>query len=205
VPIGSNGNVWTVQSGVPVWTTPSASSGRAQLLLTTLGLVSENVRAAVLTTSAPLTSQQITCGLLPLANGDVITNVVVDISTAAAGTAPTLIRLGIADKTGKILAVTADVHADAQWTSTGFKQFPLTSPLTIGTSDSYFACILENGAFGTTALRLVETGAPGTNYGVIGSGTAPWMWMNGQTDLPAVNSSMTLITGGNIVPWFGVN
>lgn len=205
--IGSNGNVLTVVSGAPAWASPSSSAvTRQQTLLTALGIISEPYRLAGVTGTGAITSQQITCALIGLLSADVVTNIVVCLSTAGVGTAPTLIRLGLATTSGTILAVTADVHASSAFTSTGFAVIPLTSPYTVTSTAGYYACILENGAFGTTPMALYGTATAAAQVAFsLSSNPTPYASQNSQSDLPGVSSSMTLGGGATHLPWIGVS
>jgi hypothetical protein len=118
------------------------------------------------------------------------------LNVQAAGTAPTTARAGIADSTGKILALSGNVNAAANWVA-GASTFPFASPYTILADGGYYACMLVNGSWGTTQpTALRGAGASGT-FGALGSAMLVYGIQTGQTDLPSVGSSMTLSAGGN--------
>lgn len=145
-------------------------------------------------------------GLIGLVSGDVVSNIIVAAAVAGAGAAPTLIRVGLADKTGKILGISADVHADAQWTSGGLVIEPLSSPVTIAVTDVYYPVFLKVGAFGTTDLALARGPSFSASIaGALGSGPRLSPVQTGLADLPAVGSSLAFSgTSGNPF-WFAVS
>ena len=139
-----------------------------------------------------------------LRSGDVVTNMIASVTTAAAGAVPTLIRMGIADSTGKMLAVTADLKSDAQWTAQQEAVFPLSAQLTIPAEGLYYLCIIEVGAFGGTPLQLRRFGTAGI-ITAVGTGKLISAAQSGLTDLPAVNSSLVLVTAGYDAFYMGCN
>jgi hypothetical protein len=171
---------------------------RQQAMCNALGITSENYRATVANNSGAFPSQRIQGSLLGLCAGDVVTNLVFAVAVAAAGTAPTLIRCGLLDKTGKVLAVTADLSASAIWTTANaYAVAPLSAPYTVPATDGYYVASVQNGTFGTTNLAvLIWTVTAGFDT-AIGSGVPVGFNQDSQTDLPAVNSSVTMTVGGN--------
>lgn len=180
---------------------PRAS--RDQLVATARGLVSQSWDLANNNTATTLSTQTIRGSLLGLWGGDVVTNIVVCVGTASGGTAPTLVRLGLLDKTGKVLATTADVHATA--ITVGFQAFALTAAYTAPTTDAYYAAMVINGVWGTTQPQFIIGNSGVTAPGkALGSNPRRAFDQTSQTDLPAVNSSVTPADAGQQL-WFGVS
>lgn len=190
------------------------SVGAAQLVSSQvnrdgLRLQGENVLvepfpALASTVGSSLTSGTIYALAVGLRAGDVLTNLFTNVVVAGSGTAPTLIRQGVADSNRVIRALTADTHADAQWLSTGITSFPLSAAYTAPADGLYYLCIIQVGAFGTTALNIrkctVPIGLPAVAGGVVISGN-----QNGQTDLPTVGNAMTLATSSTNSLWLAAN
>jgi hypothetical protein len=137
--------------------------------------------------------------------GDVLTNMLANVTTAGVGTTPTLIRQGVADSTGKVLAVTATSQASAVWTTgNAVASVALTAPLTLPSDGLYYLCMIEVGAFGTTPMQLRKIGNP-ANIGAVPGFPRPMAAQTGQADLPAVNSSITLGSSSAEPFWFAGN
>jgi hypothetical protein len=132
--------------------------------------------------------------LLGLRGGTTVTGVVLRNLTAAVGTNPTTARFGIADNTGKVLAIGGNANAAAGWAA-GALQFAFTAPYTTLADGGYFACFVVNGTWGSTqpALIRAQNNVAGP-LAAIGSNTIPGFSWTGQTDLPAVSSSLTITT-----------
>lgn len=180
--------------------TAGAATGlaaRQQVMSTALGIISENYRVSVANNTGAFPSQRIQGSLLGLCAGDVVTNLVFAVGVAAAGTAPTLLRCALLDKTGKVLVRTNDLSASAIWTSVGYAVAPLTAPYTVPATDGYYVVALENGAFGTTNVAVYIWVVTASLDVAIGSGVPLGFNQDAQTDLPAVGSSVTMTVGGN--------
>lgn len=135
------------------------------------------------------------CGMAVYATaGATLTGIKTAIATAAAGTSPTTARFGVADNTGKILAVSANVNAAASW-PTGIAAFPFSAPIAAAYSGVYILCFIVNGTWGSTQPTTYAVSS-GSAAGLIADGANPppsFQW-TAQTDLPAVNSSLTMTT-----------
>ena len=170
---------------------------RPQIALTAEGLITEcESSLSGEANSAPI-SQTIYGAVVGLRGGDVITGILLRNSTAAAGTSPTTARAGIADSTGTILALSANVNAAANW-PVGAVPLALTAAYTILADGAYYLCWVVNGAWGTTQptpMLLSSLGASTTAYSTF---VAPAFNWTGQTDLPAVGSSLTLTSSGRV-------
>ncbi len=166
-----------------------------------LGLCAESTPLSQFIAGAALTSQQVQGVCVGLRAGAVVTNLATCLTVAASGTAPTHMRMGIADSTGKILGVTADTTAAASWTI-GVVSLALSASLTIPTSGLYIVCLVQNGAFSVTQpsfARVVAVDA--SQNAAIGSNPPRAFQWAGQTDLPAVNSSVTLTAASTFTFW----
>lgn len=175
----------------------TAIQTRQSVALAAAGLISENYSYEMVSSGNAPTAGSIYGFLLGLLAGDLVTNIVVPVVTAGAGTAPTLIRLGLADPSGVVRAVTADLHASSLWTTANtLVACPLSSPLTVSTTGGWRVLLLQVGSWGTTALALGRTTAfsagaltvqPGGGIRRLGT------YGTGATDLPAVGSSLAAV------------
>lgn len=128
--------------------------------------------------------------------GATITGIKMRNTVAAAGTSPTIARFGLADNTGKMLALSANVNAAANFPS-GVIAVPLTAPFTLGYSGVYFPCYVVNGSWGTTQPTPGLIGSSSGGWDVAdGTNPPPSFIWSGQTDLPAVGSSLTITGSG---------
>lgn len=140
--------------------------------------------------AAVAATQTVYGGAVYLYAGEVVTNVNVCVTTAAAGTAPTGLYLGVWDSgTPTCLAATANLASDGRWTSTGWKANALSAPLTIGTTGVYYLALLENGVFGTTPIQFASANATAALGGPIGSGAR--LWCSLKTSATAMAASDT--------------
>lgn len=176
-------------------TTSQPTKDRTQLAATAAGIISENFGLAAAGQASAPTSQVVWGWLLGLRAGDVVTGLQVRLVVAAAGTAPTTARFGLADSTGKIVALSGNVGAAASWVA-GPSAFAFTTSYTVPADGGYYGCFVVNGVWGTTQPTVVLcqalTGATSTAFG---SSAPPGFKWTAQTDLPGVGSSLTLTTG----------
>lgn len=190
---------------------PSGATGspsRAQNAIVSRGLLTEAYpMAAALNALSALTAGQITMALAGLSNGagDVVTNIVVCIGTAAVGTAPTMMKLAIVKKDGTVLAATANVNSDAKWLSTGYKAFALSSPYTVPADDGYYLAVLQVGAFGTTQPQLIRVGS-NQAAGVTQLGSGTFIYASGGTGQTDITGTLSVNSAGSGVSfWLGAN
>lgn len=170
----------------------AAAAVSASPLAVALGVQFEPFPAACANNqSAPVT--QIAYGVAVYATaGAVITGVKIRNGVAAAGTLPTTARFGLADNTGKILALSGNVNALASW-ATGVCPMAFTALFTLTYSGVYLPCFVVNGTWGTTQPTPNET-AVTTAIAMVADGVNPpvnFQW-TGQTDLPLAGASLTL-------------
>jgi len=182
----------------------SSMVNRDGIRRTGLNILAEPFHAAVASSNAVLAGGVAYAMAVGLRAGDVLTNMFTNVITAGAGTAPTLIRQGVCDSAGVMLAVTAQSQASAQWTATGTSTIALTAPLTIAADGLYFLCIIEVGAFGTTPLQLRKCGSGGVVPAVAGGALIAGA-QTGLTDLPAVSSSLVLGSASSGHWWLAAN
>jgi hypothetical protein len=140
---------------------------------------------------------------LALRKGQSISNLLFQVTTGGAGTVPTSITCGLADSTGKIVALSGELKASAIWTpaaGSGLAVAPLTASYTAPADGLYYVVFLQVGAWGTTQMVLgkgVNNVAPGgIGTTVFGTGGT-----TGQAALPAVASSIV----GGIVTTNGID
>jgi len=199
------GNGITLSGTNPI-TIASTASSRDQNRLAAMGLTGQT--SDIFFTSTPagtaLTSQSMYGTLLGVQAGDVITNLFVYTATAGVGTPPTGIYLALYDLSNNHLADTGNVAASTNWTATpSLYSFALTSPYTVTTSGAIYAAVLENGAFGTTALTLGHGDvSPPAQWRLDASHPRAIVIQGGQTTPPATAAWSFTTSGGY---WFGWN
>lgn len=166
-----------------------------------LGLIAENWDPVGATAATAPATQVVYGDSFGFAVGTVITGIVLRCGVSAAGTLPTTARVGIADSTGKILAISGNVNALANW-AVGPNKIPFAAPYTILADGTYYLCFVVNGTWGTTQpTPLRVTGGLGAALVAISGKAIPAFQWSGQTDLPAVGSSLTMTTG-SAVPYY---
>jgi hypothetical protein len=153
--------------------------------------------------SKSLATQKIYAGLIPLLNGDTITNIHVFIVTAGSGTAPTAINVGLFNSSGTLLQGSGDVKTSFN-SGTGFKTLALSATYGITVDGGYYIGVWQNGAFGVTQPAVlansVGTAAQGSS--------APGSGIPAYADATGLVSFGTFTPGalsGNQVCWFGVS
>lgn len=144
------------------------------------------------TVPGTLASQYLFGAVLGLVSGDVITNIICNVTTAASGTTPTLIKLGLCNSTGTVLGTTANLAADSRWTSTGWKTCALSSTVTISATGLYYALLLKNGTFGTTDLSCLYA-VPSDVQTQLGSGYVSI----GHSPVTDIGTSVTVSNDGS--------
>lgn len=185
------------------WQQPDAQlTVRTQNALSAAGAISESWHPSANVASFALTSGTIYRSLLGVNIGDVITNVGFHLIVAAAGAAPsgagTGVFAGIASSAGVMLAVTADVKADAQWTATAGAEivFPLTGSYRVQSNTGIYVVVLQSGSWAVTQPQLAR---PGSVSWIPFSGRIT-RWGTGgtaQTALPAVGAALPTLANSS--------
>jgi hypothetical protein len=166
------------------------------LLSTGQGVLSETFPSGTITNNSVPTSQTIYLGLVALRAGQTVAKVGVHVQTAGSGTAPTLIKVGLADTSGKLLAQSANLASDSGFTATGKPAFALASSYQVPADGSYYLVFLKNGTFSVTDVQIGRNQAIASVCAAVGSGARNFaVGGTGQTDLPANGSSVTLAAG----------
>lgn len=149
-----------------------------------------------------LTSQKLFFTAIPLRAGDVVTNFVVNVVTAATGAVPSTIKIALFNSDGSSrLAVTGNLASDAKWTSTGYKSFAASSPATVTTTGLYLVAILKDGVFAGVDVQVGTMSAVASaSSGALG--VFPWGF--GGTGLTDIGSTFTPAPGTG-PPWFGLS
>lgn len=182
-------------------TTKTSPKSRDDIERTGLGYISWNFKVDLCTTTGSLTSQTIFAVGVPYRAGDVVTNLAWQISTAAAGTAPTSAIMGISDGV-TMLAQTADVKASTSWASTGPQVFALSAAYVIPADGIYYHVAWVNGTWGTTQPAVGRSGATAPsfnskfNYATLGTS---------QSSFPANAAAVTLSGSGSPLPFFAAS
>lgn len=142
--------------------------------------------------------------------GAVITGVKIRNAVAAAGTLPTTVRFGLADNTGKILALSGNANSLAAW-ATGVCPFTLTTDggttkYVTTYSGIYYPCFVINGVWGTTQPTPILASIGGATAAATADGSNPipvFIWSS-QADLPAVGSSLTMSGASQNIYWLAL-
>lgn len=166
---------------------------RADLLAAGQGLLGENYDRQNARVGIAVTSGTIYVAGVGLRAGDVVTNVVVDIP-ATAGSGITANKVGVYDKTGARVAISADLGTS--WQSIGVKVNALSSAYTVSLSDMYYLAFIV--VFSTTAAQPIGANQSGLGAGA-GAGARNYALQAGQSDLI---SNLTLANSANAY-WMG--
>lgn len=168
---------------------------RNQIETTAAGVISAPFHATVASTATAPATQVVYGVLIGLRAGDVVTGLLMRNQVAAAGTLPTTARAGLADSTGKILALSGNVNALASWAA-GPNAWAFTAPYTVPSDGGYFACFVVNGTWGSTQpTPILVTNVGAAALTAFGTAPPPNFTWTGQTDLPAAGASLTITTG----------
>ena len=168
-----------------------------RLLAEGQGYIGETFPRTLAQGNSVMTDGTIAATLIPLRRGDLVTNIIVGVTTNAA--VATLVKVALYSKTGSRLAVSADVDTDfnAGTTPRGVI-VPLTTPYAVQDDDVFYLAFLAVG--GTPPQLLKGVNLAGHNFAV-GSGVRPAAQIaaGGQTDMPSSGSINALSNP----PWFG--
>lgn len=156
---------------------PTLTGYRAELAAE--GLVSETYSRKARGLAGAPTNGVIYYCMAPFFKGDVVTNISVVITTASS--AATLAKLGLYDKTGTRLGLTATAHASFN-AAAGLYTVALTAPFTITATDGYYLAFITVGGTAPNVLGQAVALTAGANAAV-GSAKSPLGIQTGQTDL----------------------
>lgn len=183
----------------------ASQPAQADLLAQALGVKCQPFNPSLASSGTAPSSQTVFGTAVYGLAGMAITGVKIRNNVAAAGTLPTTVRFGIADATGKMLALSGNLNAIANW-GTGVCPMPFTSVYTLPVSALYFPCFVVNGTWGTTQPTplFANTGTQNAVIAADGSNPPPQFTWGGQTDLPAVGSSLTLTGANRVAYWLAL-
>lgn len=170
---------------------------RNQLRATACGYISETAPLVGVSSTVALSAQGVRATSLGLRAGDVVTNIIVCVQTAAAGTAG-VVTVGFYSAASALLASSADVQAS--FTSTGQKTLAVSTPYTVPADGLFYAAILMSTAYGTTQPAIMSAGGAGGSVALAGK-SRPWWLHGGQASLP--NPATPGDTSA--APWFAVS
>lgn len=166
-----------------VLSTPSTVADREDILAAALGIGGESEfpkNAAQIGTG----SQVLTARLLGFRVGDVINNVIVWVSQAATGAAPTGIYAAVYNNTAR-LAISGNEKSNAIFTTTGAAVIPLAASYTVTANAGLYLAFVQDGPFGGTNLNLTRDGNNSYLTGAIGSGLPRFVTQSGQASPPS--------------------
>lgn len=168
-------------------------------MLRTWGVYDETFDSSAGTGGTALAAGRLYHGLLGLNPGDLVGNIVAGVTVAGAGAPPTLIKFGIADALGVILAVTGNVNADAQLlVANAFAKFPLTAAYPIKIGSGYQMVALAVGTWATTQATFHSRSVAAPGVGPIGAGVKKFGNTSGtgNTDLVVGNTLPVTVQPG---------
>lgn len=161
-----------------------------------LGIITEPYPVGSASGTTALGTQQLLFDAVALIAGQVVTNV--GWFQSVAGSGLTLLKTALADKTGKILAVSADSSA-SPGSANSYVALAMGSAYTVLTDDVYYLCLLPVGTTPPTVARGLN--ATGSGDHVPGSTIIRSGVLTAQTDFPAVGSSFSVATKGSFWPY----
>jgi hypothetical protein len=196
--LAAGANLTYTQEGrtdIAVWHVPYISQ-REQLFREKQGIKGESFPRICGSASTPLTGQVVYLAGIALMAGDVVTNILVNISGGGTGTS--LSKLGIYDVNGTRKGITAD--QGSVWNAPGGYVVPLLTPYTVAASGTHYLAIVVN-ASGTKPSLIVGNPTAFAAY-PMGSGNLPFATdaTTGRTDLPA---SVTITQASGLGIWLG--
>jgi hypothetical protein len=194
-------HVWT-QTGVQQAVTPRVVQRNLQMGVATEWTYDPYASAANLGSLAP-TSQSVYGVMAGFNAGDTVTNIWMILQTAAAGTAPTHMYLGLYAANGAQLAITADVASSSSWKGTLQPiGFALASPYTFTAPQGAYIVVWQDGSFGTTQ-PILHTQPVDQNAHII-SGLSYYysVIQTSQASMPAP-ATWTSLGGGTLEFIFG--
>lgn len=164
------------------------------------GLLSEPYALAQVNAGRTMPTQALLGVLQPVLFGTTVSGVAVCIQTAAAGTLPTGVFVGLYDLTGVQLAVSADVKALANWNTTGLFSFAFSTPWVVTADGAAYACILKNGVYGTTEPQIATMTAVVGSGQKLGANAAGGVTQAGQATMP----TPAVFAANDSYPWLAL-
>lgn len=159
-----------------------------------LGVKFEPFPAICLQQTLAPNTQQLFGSAVWVRGGTTLTGVKFRCGVAAAGTLPTTARFGIADSSGKMLAISGNVNALANWAA-GANSIPFAATYVPPADGILFPCFVVNGTWGSTQPTMaVIFSAATAAFNADGSYPPLAFSWTGQTDLPVVGASVTMNT-----------
>jgi hypothetical protein len=187
----------TVPASASVFTgkpSPSIGAGVAR------GLLAEAFPLAMVNASRTLATQALLGVLIPVSAGMTVSGVACCVETAAAGTLPTGVFVGLTDLAGVRLATSADVKALANWNATGLFSFAFSTAYSPAVDGAVYACIVKNGVYGTTEPKIAcMTAVTGTGA-ALGSNSPGAATFAAQTTVPTTATW----TANDSYPWLAL-
>lgn len=169
----------------------------AQVAATALGHLSETGPISEGGATVALVAQALRGTGLGLRAGELVTNIIVCVNVAAAGTAG-VVNVGLYSSAYGKLASTGDVNTS--FTAIGQVAIALTTPYTATVEDVFYPVVLMTTAFGTTQPSLVGSGQTGGSVALVGKPKPFWLQAT-QSSLPTTATPAD--TGAAI--WFAVS
>jgi hypothetical protein len=187
---------------------PRTTVAPENLYLPGEGIIAESYSRLAPTTANAWQTGDISVTRIGLRQGALVTNCLTAIITAAAGTAPTLLKMALLDRNFVVLGQSANLASDPLWTSQGTKQVALTAPLTVPSDNLYYVASLLVGSFGTTQPQFARIASANANiWNALPGGFSVALGTgSGKTDFPANGTAVTGLTfAGGLGWWAGVN
>lgn len=169
-------------------------------LVTAQGLLGQNYDRMIAVAGSLLTGGTAYGVLVPLKKGQVVTNVVTQVTAAGSATSHASIGIYSADAVTRF-AISGDTGGDqTAFNTTGAKVVALTAPWTVPTTTSYLVVVV------LTASTTVPTLLRASTVPVAAVGANPAPFVTGGTGLTAVPAAgATLVITNALALWVGVN
>ena len=152
--------------------------------LAAAGLAGQPFAASVPTSQAVLGSGTIRASLQTIPAGVTVNSLACQIGILAVGAVPTLIRLGLYDLSGNLLASTPNLASDARWTAAVKACFnAVSTPFTVKQTAAFYVAMLQVGVFSGTDLQIVRASAAVATSVGWPNNTTPSVSQAGQSDL----------------------
>jgi hypothetical protein len=170
---------------------------RADIQAVSDGLIAQTFARSAMTGGTILVGGTAYFSSMPLAAGDVVSSIVICVTTA--GVAMTLSKVGLYDTAGNRLAVSAD--QGTAWETSGYKAAAMTTPYTVPTTGVYYTAVIAaggtNAIVGRTAMVIPAVSGMALSPGAVLFGSE-----TGQTDLDPTATITASST--SFYHWMGV-